>query len=71
MTVWEWLTSPIGIELTHAVILVLLALAGFLNYLAHRKANEVQSELSGHLADHSASSNTTTSGVTSAEGHNP
>lgn len=35
MTFFDWLTSPGGQELQHAIIVLLLAVAAYLTYLAH------------------------------------
>lgn len=52
MTFWDWLASPIGIEAQHAVITLLLALAAYLSFLAHRQSKTNQQLLDGHLEQH-------------------
>lgn len=37
-----YLATPIGVELTHAVILLLVAAAAYLNYRAHQVAKETR-----------------------------
>lgn len=37
-----WLSTPVGSDLIHAVILVLMAAAAFLNYKAHAAAAETR-----------------------------
>lgn len=52
MNVVDWLATPLGIEFTHAAILLITALASYLGYLAHRTGKRNQQLLDGHLRDH-------------------
>jgi hypothetical protein len=59
MTFFEWLTTQTGIEFTHAVILVLVAIAAYIN---HRATVKVDQKLDGHIASvarHSAQTGST------------
>lgn len=52
MEPFAWLATPVGIEFTHAVIGVLIALAAYLSYLSHRAVKQTQQLLDGHLEAH-------------------
>lgn len=47
-----WLVSPIGVEFSHAVIVLMLAIAAYLSYLAHRTASETGDKIDAHVAKH-------------------
>lgn len=51
---YDFLTSPTGIELTHAVILVLVALAAYLSAKAKAQSASNEKLLNGHLQAHVA-----------------
>lgn len=58
MTVFDWLSSPIGIEATHAVILLITAVSAYVSYKARQAASaasihtaETRSLLADHVAD--------------------
>jgi hypothetical protein len=48
----EWLVSPIGVEFSHAVIVLMLALAAYLSFLAHRTASATGDKIDAHVAKH-------------------
>lgn len=52
MTFFDWLASPLGVEFQHALIGLILALAAYLSYLAHRQAKSNEELLNGHLEQH-------------------
>lgn len=52
MSPWDWLASPIGVDLVHAVIVLLLAAAGWLTYLTHRGIQNNGDQLVEHLRQH-------------------
>jgi hypothetical protein len=47
-----YLASPIGIELQHAVIVFLLAAAGYLSYKSKRQSEKNAELLNSHLEQH-------------------
>jgi hypothetical protein len=51
-TTIEFLSTPLGIELLHAIILLILAIAGYLTYLTKRSADAASSKLDQHLLEH-------------------
>lgn len=53
MTIFDWLTTATGQEFTHAVIVLLIATAGYLTYLAKRAADKNAAAVRHHLAEHS------------------
>ena len=52
MTLFDWLASPAGVDLVHAVVIVLIAAAGYLTYLTHRQAAKNEQLLDSHLEQH-------------------
>lgn len=60
MTIFDWLSGPDGVALTHAVIVLVLALAGYLSYRAEQTARvntahiqDVKATIADHIAiDH-------------------
>lgn len=52
MTLIEWLSSPLGQDLVHAIIGLLVAAAAYLSYLAHRRARVNTTLLEEHLDEH-------------------
>lgn len=64
MTILDYLSTPIGIELTHAVILLLLAATTWITIQTKRQSQENAKALDGHLESHKI--------LTNAEhNHNP
>jgi hypothetical protein len=49
-----WLSTPTGIEFTHAVIALLVAIAAYLTYATHQSQKTTRQLLDGHLDDHVA-----------------
>lgn len=64
MNTITFLLSPEGQQLTHAVVLVLVALAAYLSAKAREQASENAKKLDGHLAEHVMGIAHTTSSVT-------
>lgn len=52
MSLVDYLTSPIGIELTHAIILLLVAVAAYISYRARVYAKQNAQLLNSHLEEH-------------------
>lgn len=52
MTFFDWLMSPAGQDLQHAVIALLVAGAAYLSYLAHNQAKSNAAQLGDHLEEH-------------------
>ncbi len=52
MTFWDYLSSPSGDSLEHALILLVLAVAGYFSYLARRDVRENRKMLNSHLEEH-------------------
>lgn len=52
MNVFDWLASPTGVELQHAIIGLILALTAYLSFLARRQAKSNEQLLNGHLEQH-------------------
>lgn len=52
MNAFDFLLSPAGIELTHAVILLITATAAYVAYLARRQSKQNSELLNGHIAEH-------------------
>lgn len=52
MTFWDWLSSPVGSELTRVVILLIAAFTGWLNWRVRQHQKELQKQLDGHLELH-------------------
>lgn len=51
-TLAHFLDSPLGSELIHAIIILTLAVAGYLNYLAQRSARRNGQVMNRHLEQH-------------------
>jgi len=49
--IWSWLTTPAGIEVTHAAVLLVTALAAWLAADARRISKDNAKKLDGHLAE--------------------
>lgn len=54
MTFFDWLASPAGLDLVHALIVALLALSGWFTYKAKQRADDNSRLLNGHLVEHVA-----------------
>lgn len=52
MPIIEFLETPAGNELVHAVVLLLVAISGWISYRTHVRAIENQKLLNGHLEQH-------------------
>lgn len=52
MTFWDWLASPDGIRVEHAVIVLVLAISGYLSYLTKRATEKNRQLLNSHLEQH-------------------
>lgn len=52
MTVWDWLLTPQGQSIAHAVEVLFLALTAFLSAWTTRVTRQNQKMLNSHLADH-------------------
>lgn len=52
MTLFDWLMSPTGQELQHALIVLILAGSAYVTYLAKRQADSNAKLLNGHLEAH-------------------
>jgi hypothetical protein len=50
--IFEFLQTPIGIELTHAVIGLLVAITLFVTYEARERAKAADIKMDGHLQQH-------------------
>jgi hypothetical protein len=64
---FEFLESPEGIELTHAVIILLLAIASYITWLTKRRTDENAKQLNSHLEQHIMGAAHTTSGVVESD----
>jgi hypothetical protein len=62
LTFWDFLTSPTGQELTHAFVVLILAIATYLTYLAHRQVKANAERLDDHIAEHDVDAFTTSRG---------
>lgn len=49
MGLFDWLITPGGQTATHAVVLLIVAVAGYIN---HRAIRQNSDKLNGHLHDH-------------------
>ena len=58
----DYLVSPSGQELTHAVVVLLVAVGGYLTYLAHRQTKENSEKIDNHIAQHEVDAFTTSRG---------
>jgi hypothetical protein len=52
MNIWEFLVSPTGQEVTHAVVVLILAIAAYFTYLAHQYAKANTEKLDDHISQH-------------------
>jgi hypothetical protein len=50
--IFEFLQTPIGIEVAHAIIGLLVALTLYITYLAHERAKAADLKMDGHLHQH-------------------
>jgi hypothetical protein len=66
----SWLASPTGIEFEHAVILLIVAIAGYLNWLTHQQTADNAKKLNGHLEEHMIGTAHTTESVVDDSAHN-
>jgi len=48
----QFLASPIGVEFAHALIVLMLAIAAYLSFLAHKTASETGDKIDAHVAGH-------------------
>ena len=70
MTLFDWLASPVGIDLTHAVIVLILAVASWVTYRTHRVTKANADRLDNHIAEHRADvAHTTDCGDPPASAH--
>jgi hypothetical protein len=60
VTLFDYLLTPIGMELTHAVIVLIVAAAALMSYAAHRVSSKNQEMLNGHLEEHQRLAEATT-----------
>lgn len=51
-TIFDWLATPGGIELEHAVIILILAVAGYLTAKSHSVINDVSQKVDDHMEQH-------------------
>jgi hypothetical protein len=49
MTIFDWLASPSGVAMEHAVIVFLLAAAGYLNWRTRSVVKSVDTKLTNHI----------------------
>jgi cytoskeletal protein RodZ len=54
MTLFDYLASGVGIELTHAVIVVLLAIGGWITYQTRKQSEKNETLLHNHIDEHHA-----------------
>lgn len=52
MTVFDFLESPIGVQLVHAIIVMLLAVTGWVSYKTKKQSESNAKALDGHLDSH-------------------
>lgn len=52
MTFFDWLSSSVGVEVVHALILLAIASAGYLNFLSHRAAEGARDAIEQHVKEH-------------------
>jgi len=48
----NFLNSNAGIELTHAVIILILAVSGYIQVKSHRHLHDLETKMNGHLETH-------------------
>jgi hypothetical protein len=53
-SVWDFLQTSAGIELTHAFIVLILATAGWITYRTHERLKSLGHDLNNHLDEHNA-----------------
>lgn len=51
MSIWDWLATPGGVELEHALIVLLLAIATALAEYSRRRIGQVKQRTDAALAD--------------------
>jgi hypothetical protein len=71
MDFWTWLGTPGGIEMEHAIITLLVAIAGYLSYLAHQQSAENRKLLNSHLEEHLALARDLVAKQSAGEGNTP
>lgn len=54
MTVWDFLLSPAGQELSHLVVAIAIAITGWGTFRTHHQAKQNAEKLNGHLDQHNA-----------------
>lgn len=52
MTVYDFLESPLGVQLVHAVIVLLLAVTGWVSYKTKKQSESNAKALDGHIESH-------------------
>lgn len=52
VTVWDFLATPGGVELEHALITLIVAVAAWFSYMAHRQSSNNAKALNSHLEQH-------------------
>lgn len=52
MGAFDWLITPAGVQLTHAVIVLLVAVAAYIGALAKRQSSENAKLLNSHIEQH-------------------
>lgn len=52
MTVFDWLITPGGIEASHALVLLLVAVTAAINLQIKRAVDKNAKKLNGHLESH-------------------
>lgn len=58
MNVFDWLLSPGGIEISHAVVVIALSLNAWISWRVKRQSEENGRLLDGHLDSHKILSDT-------------
>lgn len=49
MTLFDWLGTATGIELTHALIVLIVAISGWISYRNHVRIGDVSDQLVDHV----------------------
>lgn len=52
VTIWDFLATPGGVEFEHAVITLIVAVAAWFSYMAHRQSSSNAKALNSHLEQH-------------------
>lgn len=65
-----FLSTPAGQEVTHAIVVVAVAISGWLNWRTHREAQRNGRLLNGHLADHMRQSENAAASSETDDEHN-